>query len=86
MAEMAHPPRLTFMYICSCNLSLQTLTIMTRQSYTVRYRVESAGSATNSMATVMLYSPSESEAIAALKARGTVGRDKNIIILSISRN
>lgn len=59
---------------------------MIKQSYTVRFRVESSGSSTNSMASVMLYSPSESEAIAALKARGTVGRDKDIIILSIRKN
>lgn len=59
---------------------------MIKQSNTVRYRVESSGSSTNSMASVMLYSPSESETIAALKARGTVGRDKDIIILSIRKN
>lgn len=59
---------------------------MIKQSYTVRYRVESSGSSTNSMASVMLYSPSEGEAIAALKARGTVGRDKDIIILSIRKS
>lgn len=59
---------------------------MIKESYTVRYRVESSGSSTNGTASVMLYSPSESEAIAALKSRGTVGRDKNVIILSIRRN
>ena len=48
------------------------------------YRVVSAASATNASATVMLYSASESEAIAALKARGTIGRDKDVIILSIT--
>ena len=57
---------------------------MVRSSYRVVYRVVSAASATNASATVMLYSASESEAIAALKARGTIGRDKNVIILSIT--
>lgn len=56
---------------------------MVRSSYRVVYRVVSAASATNASATVMLYSASESEAIAALKARGTIGRDKEVIILSI---
>lgn len=54
------------------------------RSYTVKYRVVSSGSSTNASATMMLHSPSESEAIATLKQRGTVGRDKDIIILSIS--
>jgi hypothetical protein len=54
------------------------------RSYTVKYRVVSSGSSTNASATMMLHSPSESEAIAALKQRGAVGRDKDIIILSIS--
>ena len=54
------------------------------KSYTVKYRVVSSGSASNASATMMLHSPSESEAIAMLKQRGTVGRDKEIIILSIS--
>lgn len=57
---------------------------MVRSSYRVVYRVVSAASATNASATVMLYSASESEAIAALKARGTIGRDKDVIILSIT--
>lgn len=57
---------------------------MVKRSYRVYYRVESAASATNASATVMLYSASESEAIAALKARGTIGRDKQVIILSIT--
>ena len=48
------------------------------------YRIVSAASATNASATVMLYSASESEAIAALKARGTIRRDKDVIILSIT--
>lgn len=51
--------------------------------YRVRYRVESIGSATNASATITMHSASESEAIAILRQRGTVGRDKNIIILSI---
>ena len=54
------------------------------KSYIVKYRVVSGGSSTNASATMMLHSPSESEAIAALKQRGTVGRDKEIFILSIS--
>lgn len=58
---------------------------MVRSSYRVVYRVVSAASATNASATVMLYSASESEAIAALKARGTIGRDKTVIILEITR-
>lgn len=57
---------------------------MVKSSYRVVYRVVSAASATNASATVMLYSASESEAIAALKARGTIGRDKDVIILSIT--
>lgn len=57
---------------------------ITMKSYTVKYRVVSSGSSTNASATMMLHSPSESEAIATLKQRGTVGRDKDIIILSIS--
>lgn len=54
------------------------------KSYTVRYQVKSSGSSTNASTTIMLHSPRESEAIAALKQRGAVGRDKDIIILSIS--
>ena len=57
---------------------------ITMKSYTVKYRIVSSGSSTNASTTVMLHSPNESEAIAALKQRGTVGRDKDIIILSIS--
>ena len=56
---------------------------MVKKSYRVFYRVESTASATNAWATVMLYSPSESEAIAELKRRGTVARDKQVIILKI---
>ena len=41
-------------------------------------------SATNASATVQLYSASESEAIYELKKRGTIGHDKDVIILSIT--
>lgn len=58
---------------------------MTRELYRVRYQVEGPASATNASATVMLYSASESEAIYELKKRGTIGRDKTVIILSIER-
>ena len=57
---------------------------MVKRSYRVVYRVVSAASATNASATVMLYSASESEAIAELKKRGTISRDKDVIILSIT--
>ena len=57
---------------------------MVHRNYRVVYRIVSAASATKASATVMLYSASESEAIAALKARGTIGRDKDVIILSIT--
>ena len=57
---------------------------MVRSSYRVVYRVMSAASATNESATVQLYSASESEAIYELKRRGTIGRDKDVIILSIT--
>ena len=57
---------------------------MTRELYRVRYRVEGPASATNASATVMLYSASESEAIYELKKRGTIGHDKDVIILSIT--
>ena len=57
---------------------------MERKTYRVNYRIESAVSSTNASATVMLHSASESEAIAVLKARGTIGRDKQVIILSIT--
>ena len=57
---------------------------MVKRSYRVMYRIESAASATNASATVMSYSASESEAIAELKKRGTIGRDKDVIILSIT--
>lgn len=53
--------------------------------YRVKYRIRSAGSATNATTTIMLHSASESEAIAALKQRGTVRRDADVIILSIER-
>lgn len=54
-------------------------------SYRVRYRVTGTASSTNATATVMLHSASESEAISALKQRGTVRRDADVIILSIDR-
>jgi hypothetical protein len=57
---------------------------MVKRSYRVVYRVVSAASATNASATVMLYSASESEAIYELKRRGTISRDKDVIILSIT--
>ncbi|MCF2599331.1 hypothetical protein I6E10_11460 [Phocaeicola barnesiae] len=53
--------------------------------YRVKYRIRSTGSATNATTTIMLHSASESEAIAALKQRGTVRRDADVIILSIER-
>ena len=56
---------------------------MERRNYRVKYRVESATSASNASATVMLYSASESEAINELQKRGTIGRDKRVIILDI---
>ena len=58
---------------------------MTKELYRVKYRIEGPASATNASATVMLYSASESEAISELKKRGTIGRDKTVIILSIER-
>ena len=58
---------------------------MTKDLYRVKYRVEGPASATNASATVMLYSASESEAAYELKKRGTIGRDKTVIILSIER-
>lgn len=58
---------------------------MTKELYRVKYRIEGSASATNASATVMLYSASESEAIAELKRRGTIGRDKTVIILEITR-
>lgn len=58
---------------------------MTKDLYRVRYRIEGPASATNASATMQLFSTSESEAIYELKKRGTVGRDKTVIILSIER-
>ena len=58
---------------------------MTKDLYRVRYRIEGPASATNASATMQLFSASESEAIYELKRRGTVGRDKTVIILSIER-
>lgn len=57
--------------------------VMVKRSYRVRYRIEGPASATNASATVMLYSASESEAIHELQKRGTIGRDKTVIILEI---
>jgi len=56
---------------------------MAKEYYRVRYRIEEPASATNVSATVQLYSASESEAIYELKRRGTIGRDKMVVILSI---
>jgi hypothetical protein len=58
---------------------------MTKDLYRVRYWIEGPASATNASATMQLFSASESEAIYELKKRGTVGRDKTVIILSIER-
>ena len=58
---------------------------MTKELYRVRYRIEGPASATNASATVMLYSASESEAIYELQKRGTIGRDKRVIILDIQK-
>lgn len=58
---------------------------MTKDLYRVRYRIEGPASATNASATMQLFSASESEAIYELKKRGTVGREKTVIILSIER-
>jgi hypothetical protein len=58
---------------------------MTKELYRVKYRIEGPASATNASATVQLYSASESEAIYELQKRGTIGRDKRVIILSIER-
>ena len=55
-------------------------------SYTVDYRIEGPASSTNASTSIMLHSASESEAIAALRARGTVSRDQDVIILDIRRN
>jgi hypothetical protein len=52
---------------------------MIKECYRVRYRVGN----TNREDTVMLYSASESEAIATLKARGSVPRDMPVVILTI---
>lgn len=54
-------------------------------SYRVKYRVVGSASSTNATTTIMLHSASESEAIAALKQRGTVRRDADVIILSIEK-
>ena len=49
------------------------------KSYIVKYRVGS----TNRQDTVLLQNGTESEAIKTLKSRGSVGKDKEITILSI---
>ena len=49
------------------------------KSFIVKYRVGSS----NHQDTVLLQSGTESEAISVLKSRGTVGKDKDITILSI---
>lgn len=54
-------------------------------SYRVRYRVVDSASSTNATATIMLHSGSESEAITALKQRGTVRKYADVIILSIEK-
>ena len=54
-------------------------------SYRVKYRVVGSASSTNATATIMLHSGSESEAITALKQRGTVRKDADVIILSIEK-
>lgn len=54
-------------------------------SYRVRYRVVDSASSTNATATIMLHSGSESEVITALKQRGTVRKDADVIILSIEK-
>ncbi len=56
---------------------------MVKRSYRVKYRIEGPASASNASATVMMYSASESEAINELQKRGTIGRDKRVIILDI---
>ena len=56
---------------------------MTRNMYRVKYLIEGTGSNTYASTTLMLYSASESEAIYELKRRGSVGRDKTVIILNI---
>lgn len=48
--------------------------------YTVKFRVGNS----NDSQSLNLHSPSESEAISVLKQRGTVPRDKEVIIYSIT--
>ena len=64
-------------------LNLNKECVMVKRNYRVWYRIESATSATNASATIMLFSASESEAIAELKKRGSIGWDKTVIILDI---
>jgi len=58
---------------------------MTKEAYIVVYQVPGDASTTRAQTTLMLYGPNESEAIAELKRRGSVGRDKTVIILSIRK-
>lgn len=50
------------------------------RSYQVKYRVNNTTSSTS----MHLYGPNESEAIAKLKAQGSVSKDATVIILSIT--
>jgi hypothetical protein len=50
------------------------------RSYYVKYKVNNTTSGTS----MHLYGPNESEAIAKLKAQGSVSRDAVVIILSIT--
>ncbi len=50
------------------------------RSYQVRYRVNNTTSSTS----MHLYGPNESEAIAKLKAQGSVPKNADVIILSIT--
>lgn len=54
------------------------------KTYEVKYKVIGQASSSYCQDTVLLYSASEPEAIDALKRRGTVGSDANIVILGIS--
>ena len=50
------------------------------RSYNVRYKYNNTSSSTS----MHLYGPNESEAIAKLKAQGSVPKDANVIILYIT--
>mgnify|MGYP007069941817 CR=1 FL=1 len=58
---------------------------MRRESYRVRYRIDGTVSASYATATLMLYSPSESEAISELRIRGTISGNATVIILEIQK-